>query len=190
MDSKTGNAHSPDKNRADLSISKIFSASSFNAAALYSTRAVHFPRAHFIIGSPHYTQPNISRTSCSQAVHLKLIRSFEIDHAYLDDWKPCRGEVLQAIPEPNNAVDKYAVCVLKDGEVVGHLKRGKRGRFAKTIFYFLEADQHSSCSVIIKADKAVNFGDGEGMQVPCKLRISGQEKFVNILKKELERLEK
>ena len=60
--------------------------------------------------------------------------SFEIDshvkgyHAYLDDWKPCRGEVLQAIPEPNNAVDKYAVCVLKDGEVVGHLKRGKLGR--------------------------------------------------------------
>ena len=121
--------------------------------------------------------------------------SFEIDshvkgyHAYLDDWKPCWGEVLQAIPEPNNAVDKYAVCVLKDGEVVGHLKRGKLGHFAETIFYFLEADQHSSCSVIIKADKAVNFGDGEGMQVPCKLRISGQEKFVNILK-ELERLEK
>ena len=26
MDSKTGNGHSPDKNRADLSISKIFSA--------------------------------------------------------------------------------------------------------------------------------------------------------------------
>ena len=103
---------------------------------------------------------------------------FEIDshvkgyHAYLDDWKPCWGEVLQApggvrvqaIPEPNNAVDKYAVCVLKDGEVVGHLKRGKRGCFAKTIFYFLEADQHRACSVIIKADKAVNFGDGEGMQ--------------------------
>ena len=76
--------------------------------------------------------------------------SFEIDshvkgyHAYLDNWKSCRGEVLQAIPEPNNAVDKYAVCVLKDGEVVGHLKRGTLGRFAKTIFYFLEADQHSS----------------------------------------------
>ena len=74
--------------------------------------------------------------------------------------------------------------------LVGHLKREKLGCFAKTIFYFLEADQHSSCSVIIKADKAVNFGDGEGMQVPCKLRISGREKFVNILKKELEHLEK
>ena len=82
------------------------------------------------------------------------------------------------------------MCVLKDGEVVGHLKRGKSGRFAKTIFYFLETDQHSSCSVAIKADKAVNFGDGEGMHIPCKLRLSGQEKFVNILKKELECLEK
>ena len=100
------------------------------------------------------------------------------------------GEKFCKQYQANNAVDKYAVCVLKDGEVVGHLKRGKLGRFAKTIFYFLEADQHSSCSVIIKADKAVNVGDGEGMQVPCKLRISGQEKFVNILKKELERLEK
>ena len=145
------------------------------------TRPVHFPRAHFIIGLPNYTQPNIS--------------SFEIDshvkgyHTYLDDWKPCGREVLQAIPEPNNAVDKYAVCALKDGEVVVHLKRGKRGRFAKTIFYFLEADQHSSCSVIIKANKTVYFEDGEGMQVPCKLRIHGLEKFVNILK-ELERLEK
>ena len=73
--------------------------------------------------------------------------------------------------------------------MVGHLKRGKRGCFAKTIFSFIEADQHSSCSVIIKADKAVNFGDEEGMQVPCMPRISGQEKFVNILK-ELECLEK
>jgi len=68
--------------------------------------------------------------------------SFEIDshvkgyHAYLDDWKPCRGEVLRAIPEPNNAVDKYALCILKDGEVVGHLKRGKRGRFAKNNLLF------------------------------------------------------
>ena len=55
---------------------------------------------------------------------------------------------------------------------------------------FLRQTSISPCSVIIKADKAVNFGDGEGMQVPCKLRISGQEKFANILKKELERLEK
>ena len=46
----------------------------------------------------------------------------------------------------------------------------------------------SSCSVIIKG-KAVNLGDGEGMQVPCKLRLSGAGKFVNVLQKELDNLE-
>jgi hypothetical protein len=44
--------------------------------------------------------------------------------------------------------------------------------------YFLQADTYSSCTVIIKG-KAVNLGDGEGMQVPCKLKFIaiGQEKL-------------
>ena len=47
--------------------------------------------------------------------------------------------------------------------------------------YFLQADTYSSCTVIIKG-KAVNLGDGEGMQVPCKLKFIaiGQEKYVEI----------
>ena len=30
--------------------------------------------------------------------------------------------------------------------------------------------------------KTVKLGDGEGMQVPCKLKLTGRSKFVNILK--------
>jgi uncharacterized SAM-dependent methyltransferase len=71
---------------------------------------------------------------------------------------------------------------------VGHLKRGKSGRFGKTIFYFLRADIYSSCTVIIKG-KAVNLGDGYGMQVPCKLKFFAQEKYVEILQKELKQLQ-
>ena len=44
--------------------------------------------------------------------------------------------MLSAVPEPRNLVDKYAVSVQRDDEVVGHLMKGKSGRFAKTIFYF------------------------------------------------------
>ena len=44
--------------------------------------------------------------------------------------------MLSAVPEPRNIVDKYAVSVQRDDEVVGHLMKGKSGRFAKTIFYF------------------------------------------------------
>ena len=120
--------------------------------------------------------------------------SFEIEsfvkgyHAYQYEWSPRVDEVLKAKIEPTNIVDKYAVRVLLHDRVVGHLKRGKSGRLAKTIFYFLRADTYSSCTVIIKG-KAVNLGDGEGMQVPCKLKFFGQEKYVKILQKELKKLD-
>ena len=74
--------------------------------------------------------------------------TFEIEsyvkgyHAYQYEWTPKVDEVLETKMEPTNIVDKYAVCVLYRNRVVGHLKRGKTGRFAKTIFYFLRADTH------------------------------------------------
>ena len=43
-------------------------------------------------------------------------------------------------------------------------------------------------AVVIKG-KAINLGDGEGMQVPCKLKFTGQEKYVEILQKELKKLD-
>ena len=58
----------------------------------------------------------------------------------------------------NARKDKYAVCVQKDGVIVGHLMLGKTGRFAKIIFYFLRGDTDSKCEVIITG-KRVNLGD-------------------------------
>ena len=85
------------------------------------------------------------------------------------------------VPEPNNIVDKYAVSVQRDGEFVGHLMKSKSGRYAKTIFYFLRADKNN-CTVVASG-KAVNRGDGEGMQVPCTLHFRGHQKCIDILKK-------
>ena len=56
--------------------------------------------------------------------------------------------------------------------------------FAKTIFYFLRSDANSSAWAKVTG-KRCNLGDGEGMQVPCKLSLSGQRKFVSLLRKEL-----
>ena len=55
------------------------------------------------------------------------------------------GEELEVRIEPDNHVDKFAVCVKKVGKIVGHLKKEASGRFAKTIFYFLRSDYYSSC---------------------------------------------
>ena len=81
-------------------------------------------------------------------------------------------------------MDKYATCVKKENEIVGHLQRGKDGKFAKTVFYFLRADEYGSCYVLIKG-KPVNLGDGDGMQVSYTLNFVGQKKFICILQKTL-----
>ena len=45
-------------------------------------------------------------------------------------------EHLEVQCEPGNVADKYAVCLKTSiGTIVGHLKKGKSGRFARTIFY-------------------------------------------------------
>ena len=85
--------------------------------------------------------------------------------------------------EPANPLDKYAVAVKKNNVVVGHLPLGCSGKFAKTIFYFLRADEWGECKVIvIVTRKPVNRGDGGGMQVPCLLKFHGQKSLIGILK--------
>ena len=81
-------------------------------------------------------------------------------------------------------MDKYAVCVKKENEIVGNLPLGKDRKFAKNVFYFLKADEYDSRNVLING-KPVNLGDGDGMQVSCALNFVGQKKFICILQKTL-----
>ena len=116
--------------------------------------------------------------------------STEIDtcvkgYVYKNIWKPTVSEELETEREADNSMDKYAVCVKKNTSIVGHLPLGKNGKFAKMIFYFLRADQDAECKVVITG-KEVNLGDGDGMQVPCKLKISGPRKMVEILCKNIQ----
>ena len=81
-------------------------------------------------------------------------------------------------------MDKFAVYVKISEKIVGHLKKGTSGRFAKTIFYFLRRYAYSSAWAKVTG-KRFNLHDGEGMQVPCKLSLAGQPKFVYLLSKKL-----
>ena len=86
--------------------------------------------------------------------------------------------------KPGNVVHKYAVCVKKGKVIVGHLPPGDTGRFAKLILCFLRADSYANCNVGIP-EKEVNLGDGEGMQMPCLLKIAEMKQMLDILKKKL-----
>ena len=78
--------------------------------------------------------------------------------------------------EPDNLMDKFAVCVKINEKIIGHLKKGSSGRFAKTIFYFLRSDAYSSAwaKVVVKG---VIFAMEGKCKVACKLSLSGQPKF-------------
>jgi hypothetical protein len=52
------------------------------------------------------------------------IRGF---HVYKDVWNPVVGEIWNAEREKNNPADKYAVSVMKDGNIVGHVPRKNSG---------------------------------------------------------------
>ena len=58
-------------------------------------------------------------------------------HVYKNIWKPTVNEELETEMEPDNVMDKYAVCVKKNTSIVGHLPLGKNGKFAEMIFHFL-----------------------------------------------------
>ena len=106
-------------------------------------------------------------------------------HEYKDSWNPVPNQCSETKAEVTNIVDRYVVAVLQEDEVVGHSPKGKLGRYAKTISFFLTASVHNTCLVIVSG-KAVNLGDGKGMQVPCQLKFEGPKLY---LRSELEAME-
>ena len=96
-------------------------------------------------------------------------------------WTPTLQEQVYGEIEPHNPVDKYAVAVKTDEKVLGQLPLGENGKFAKIIFYFLRADPYGKCNITVTG-KAVNLGDGDGMQVACILHLSEQKSMVETLK--------
>jgi len=114
------------------------------------------------------------------------IKSFVMGfHVYRSIWKPFENEVLLTQMEPTYTEDKFTVAVIDvNDSVIGHLMKGKSGRFAKTIYYFLRASEHHKCKVRVTGS-AINQGDNKGMKVPCTLMFTGQSEFIDMLSHEL-----
>ena len=108
------------------------------------------------------------------------VSNVKVDHICQGIWVPNIDETLSTERETGTPKDKYAVCAKKNECIVRHLPLGKTDNFAKTIFYFLRTDKYSFIKVEI-TEKPVNLGDGKDMQVPCKIRLTGKSRFVNIL---------
>ena len=117
-----------------------------------------------------------AKLSSSYKILLVIIKEFETEsvikgyHAYVNDWTPILGENLSTRPEPENENDAW---------VIGHLKKGKTGLYAKNVFYFLQANPMNTAGITVTW-KSVNFGEGQGFQIPCTILFKGEEKYIEI----------
>ena len=76
------------------------------------------------------------------------------------------------------------MAVTKEARVIGHLKNGKTGRYAKTVSYFLRANPMNTDSITVTG-KRVGFGDGQGLQIPFTNLFKGEEQYIEVLKNQL-----
>ena len=93
-------------------------------------------------------------------------------HVYQHIWTPVEGETYSCTCEPGNEPDCNAVAVMYEDRVVGHIPLA----ISKCISLFLTL--LGSLLETKVTEKRINRGGGYGLEVPCKYRISGQEKAV------------
>ena len=124
--------------------------------------------------------------SIEEELPIILLKEYELNshikryHAYMMKWKATLGEFLKAQWEPETHLDKFAIVVKKSDVVVGHSSKEKNGRFPKYIsFFFVEA---MKTLAQLKLLGTVSLGDGEELQISCKLHFSGDSKHIDKLK--------
>ena len=97
-------------------------------------------------------------------------------HVYKAIWEAVDGEVLQCKREVNNRHDPFAVAVIKDNTIVGHVAR----KLSAICSLFLRARGSIGC--IVRGSKRYSYDLPQGgLEIPCTLIFSGeQSKIVKI----------
>ena len=98
-------------------------------------------------------------------------------HVYKVVWKPAIGEKLQADQELDNEVDKFAVKVVKNNKIVGHLPR----EYSQILWYFIARGGKICVDVTGRRRHCKQLCGG--MEIPCRLVFSCSSKVkINRLK--------
>ena len=96
-------------------------------------------------------------------------------HDYQAVWTPTIGEMLLLKVEPTNPYDDFAVSIVKDGAVVGHVPK----YVSRVICFFLKrVESVGFCEV---TSSRVNRGVGLGLEIPCTYKFSGRQAYLDRL---------
>ena len=85
-------------------------------------------------------------------------------HRYRELWDAVVGEELGCQRERGNATDMYAVAVIKDSTIVGHLPR----KISKICALFIRRGGAIHCRVTGRRKYSTDLPQG-GVEIPCLL---------------------
>ena len=112
---------------------------------------------YVIVGVSHSIGVDV--TACEMVKDSIRVDSVGGYHVYKEIWTPELGEVLMVCKELDNIHDGHAVCVKKDGAIVGHVLR----ELSSMMDVFIEKGGVVTCTVTGRCKK------GKGLEVPCVL---------------------
>ena len=87
-------------------------------------------------------------------------------HVCKDVWKPAIGKIFHAQQELDNAVDKFALRVVKNNETVGHLLC----EYSRILWYLIARGGKKCLEVTGRIRHCKQLCGG--MEIPCRLVFS------------------
>ena len=99
-------------------------------------------------------------------------------HIYQSVWMPVLREDLICLREPFNSVVKYAVCVKKDNDIIGHLPK----KISRICSRFLRRGGSISCTITGRRRYSSDLSQG-GIEIMRSLLFHGKQKEVQKLKR-------
>ena len=97
-------------------------------------------------------------------------------HIYQELWAAAVGEDLTCQRERGNTADPYAVSVIKDGTIVGHLPR----RISCACTLFMRRGGRIGCQVTGRRKYLSDLQQG-GLEIPGLLTFEGKAKEIKKL---------
>ena len=91
---------------------------------------------------------------------------------YRDIWIASIGEVLRCQRETSNPTDRYAVAIVKDSCIVGHLPR----KISAICSIFIRRGGGIDCHITGCRRYSRDLLQG-GLEVPCLLVFTGEAKY-------------
>ena len=140
------------------------------------------------INEPYWRNVNLTNAWTSNRSRERkraiVMDSYEIDycirgfHVYNTVWNPVIGEELICRQEPSNTMDPYAVLVIEDSIIVGHLPRN----ISAVCAHFIDLGGRINCCVTGSRRYSEDLPQG-GLEIPCKIFFRGSTQHVAKVKK-------